>query len=57
MKADRKEHDLEKINTVPTSEELLDKAFRRASRAMSGKKITGRKTALEAKRIHGSDIC
>jgi nucleolar GTP-binding protein len=38
----------EKINTVPTSEELLDKAFRRASRAMSGKKITGRKTALEA---------
>ncbi|WP_407355092.1 NOG1 family protein [Methanolobus sp. WCC5] len=38
----------EKINTVPTSEELLDKAFRRASRAMSGKTITGRRTALEA---------
>lgn len=38
----------EKINTVPTSEELLNKAFRRATRAMSGKTITGRKTALEA---------
>lgn len=38
----------EKINTVPTSDELLDKSFRRATRAMSGKTITGRKTALEA---------
>ncbi len=38
----------EKINTVPTSEELVDKAFRRATRAMSGKKISGRKTAIEA---------
>lgn len=38
----------EKITTVPTSDELLDKAFRRATRAMSGKTITGRKTALEA---------
>ncbi|MDG6243947.1 MAG: NOG1 family protein [Methanolobus sp.] len=38
----------EKINTVPTSEELLDKAFRRATRAMSGKTITGRRTAIEA---------
>ncbi|TQD28340.1 NOG1 family protein [Methanolobus vulcani] len=38
----------EKINTVQTSEELLDKAFRRATRAMSGKNITGRKTAIEA---------
>ncbi|WP_094227476.1 NOG1 family protein [Methanolobus psychrotolerans] len=38
----------EKINTVPTSEELLNKSFRRATRAMSGKNITGRRTALEA---------
>jgi nucleolar GTP-binding protein len=38
----------EKINTVQTSEELLDKAFRRATRAMSGKTISGRKTAIEA---------
>jgi nucleolar GTP-binding protein len=38
----------EKINTVPTSEELLNKSFRRATRAMSGKTISGRKTALEA---------
>lgn len=38
----------EKINTVPTSDELLDKSFRRATRAMSGKTITGRKTALQA---------
>ncbi len=38
----------EKIRTVATSEELLDKAFRRAARAMAGKNITGRKTALEA---------
>ncbi len=38
----------EKIHTVPTSEEMLNKAFRRASRAMSGKTITGRRTAIEA---------
>ena len=38
----------EKINTVPSSEELLDKAFRRATRAMAGKTISGRKTAIEA---------
>ncbi|MBN2111048.1 MAG: NOG1 family protein [Methanosarcinaceae archaeon] len=38
----------EKIHTVPTSDELLDKAFRRASRAMSGKKVTGRETLLRA---------
>ncbi|MDY0387697.1 MAG: NOG1 family protein [Methanolobus sp.] len=38
----------EKINTVPTADELLDKSFRRATRAMSGKTITGRKTALQA---------
>ncbi|WP_406671403.1 NOG1 family protein [Methanolobus sp. ZRKC4] len=38
----------EKIHTVPTSDELVDKSFRRATRAMSGKKITGRKTALQA---------
>ncbi len=38
----------EKIPTVPTSEELLDKAFRRAARAKHGKKILDRKTKLEA---------
>lgn len=38
----------EKITTVPTSDELIDKAFKRASRAMSGKKITGRDTARQA---------
>lgn len=38
----------EKIHTVPTSDELVDKAFRRATRAMSGKTITGRETALKA---------
>lgn len=38
----------EKIHTVPTSDELLDKSFRRATRAMSGKTITGRETLLKA---------
>ncbi len=38
----------EKIHTVPTSDELVDKAFRRANRAMSGKTISGRDTALKA---------
>ena len=38
----------EKIPTVPTSEELLDKAFRRAARAKHGKRILDRKTKLEA---------
>ena len=38
----------EKINTVPTADELLNKSFRRATRAMSGKTISGRKTAIEA---------
>ncbi len=38
----------EKITTIPTSDELIDKAFKRASRAMSGKKITGRDTARQA---------
>ena len=38
----------EKIHTVPTSDELIDKAFKRASRAKSGKTITGRGTALKA---------
>ncbi|WP_319506257.1 NOG1 family protein [uncultured Methanolobus sp.] len=38
----------EKINTVPTADELLNKSFRKATRAMSGKTISGRKTALEA---------
>lgn len=38
----------EKIHTVPTSDELVDKAFRRATRAMSGKTITGRETSLKA---------
>lgn len=38
----------EKIPTVPTSEELLDKSFRRAARAKHGKRILDRKTKLEA---------
>ncbi len=38
----------EKIPTVPTSEELLDKAFRRAARAKHGKRILDRKSKLEA---------
>ncbi|KCZ71517.1 putative GTPase [Candidatus Methanoperedens nitroreducens] len=38
----------EKIPTVPTSEELLDKAFRRAARAKHGKRILDRKTKLDA---------
>ena len=38
----------EKIHTVPTSDELVGKAFRRASRAMSGKQITGRESAMKA---------
>ncbi|MDP2218408.1 MAG: NOG1 family protein [Methanolobus sp.] len=38
----------EKIHTVPTADELMDKAFRRATRAMSGKTISGRETALKA---------
>ncbi|MDW7731577.1 MAG: NOG1 family protein [Methanolobus sp.] len=38
----------EKIHTVPTSDELLDKSFRRATRAMSGKTVTGRETLLKA---------
>ena len=32
----------EKIHTVPTSEELINKAFKRAARAMSGKTIDSR---------------
>lgn len=38
----------EKIHTVPTSEELLNKAFKRAARAMSGKTIEGRESRLKA---------
>lgn len=38
----------EKIPTVPTSEELLDKSFRRAARAKHGKRILDRKTKLDA---------
>ncbi|MCZ7359991.1 MAG: NOG1 family protein [Candidatus Methanoperedens sp.] len=38
----------EKIPTVPTSEELLNKAFRRAARAKHGKRILDRKTKLKA---------
>ncbi|MCG7853448.1 MAG: NOG1 family protein [Methanosarcinaceae archaeon] len=38
----------EKIHTVPTSDELIDKAFKRAARAKSGKTIIGRGTALKA---------
>ncbi|MBQ3620680.1 MAG: NOG1 family protein [Methanosarcinaceae archaeon] len=38
----------EKIKTIPTSEELLDKSFRRATRAMAGKEITGPVSRREA---------
>ncbi|MFP4655007.1 MAG: NOG1 family protein [Methanohalobium sp.] len=38
----------EKIHSVPTSDELLDKAFRRASRARRGKKIRDIKSNREA---------
>lgn len=38
----------EKIPTVPTADELLDKSFRRATRAKRGKQILDRKSKLEA---------
>ncbi|HJH32710.1 MAG TPA: NOG1 family protein [Methanosarcinaceae archaeon] len=38
----------EKIHTVPTSDELIDKAFRRAARARAGKRTTGRVSAQKA---------
>ncbi|MBP2030624.1 nucleolar GTP-binding protein [Methanohalophilus levihalophilus] len=38
----------EKINTVPTSDELVDKAFRRGTRAMAGKDLRGREALLKA---------
>ncbi len=38
----------EKIPTVPTAEELLDKSYRRATRAKRGKQILDRKSKLAA---------
>ncbi|WP_440952982.1 NOG1 family protein [Methanococcoides sp. FTZ1] len=38
----------EKIHTVPTSDELIDKAFRRATRAKAGKTIRDNDSALRA---------
>lgn len=38
----------EKIPTVPTADELLDKAFRRAARAKHGKRILDRASKLKA---------
>ncbi|MBC7085525.1 MAG: NOG1 family protein [Methanomethylovorans sp.] len=38
----------EKIPTIPTSDELIDKAFRRGVRAATGKKIRGRASFLES---------
>jgi nucleolar GTP-binding protein len=38
----------EKIHTVPTSDELINKAFKRAARAMSGKTIDSRESRLRA---------
>lgn len=38
----------EKIKTIPTSEELLDKAYKRAVRTMAGKTIDGPNTRCEA---------
>jgi len=38
----------EKIPTVPTADELLDKSYRRATRAKRGKQILDRKSKLQA---------
>lgn len=38
----------EKIHTVPTSDELINKAFKRAARAMSGKTIESRESRFRA---------
>lgn len=38
----------EKLPTVPTSEELLDKSYRRAARAKHGKRIMDRRSKLKA---------
>ncbi|MCL2142103.1 MAG: NOG1 family protein [Methanimicrococcus sp.] len=38
----------EKIKSVPTSDELLDKAFRRSVRTRAGKKVDGPKSLCEA---------
>ncbi len=38
----------EKVPTVPTSEELLDKSYKRAARAKHGKRILDRKSKLKA---------
>ncbi|MGB8217789.1 MAG: NOG1 family protein [Candidatus Methanoperedens sp.] len=38
----------EKVPTVPTAEELLDKSFRRATRAKRGKRILDRDSKLQA---------
>ncbi len=38
----------EKIPTVPTAEELLDKSFRRATRAKRGKQVLDRESKLKA---------
>ena len=38
----------EKLPTVPTSEELLDKSYKRAARAKHGKRILDRKSKLDA---------
>ncbi|MCD4822535.1 MAG: NOG1 family protein [Methanococcoides sp.] len=38
----------EKIHTVPTSDELIDKAFRRAARAKAGKTVRDRDGAMKA---------
>ena len=38
----------EKIPTVPTADELLDKSFRRATRAKRGKQVLDRKSKVEA---------
>ncbi|MCX9024718.1 MAG: GTP-binding protein, partial [Candidatus Methanoperedens sp.] len=38
----------EKVPTVPTADELLDKSFRRATRAKRGKRILDRDSKLQA---------
>ncbi|HUW66508.1 MAG TPA: GTP-binding protein, partial [Candidatus Nanoarchaeia archaeon] len=49
----------EKIKTIPTSEELLDKAFRKASRARKGKTVKSvyaRKQADESMLLTATNI-
>ncbi|MFQ6061682.1 MAG: NOG1 family protein, partial [Methanosarcinales archaeon] len=46
----------EKIHTVPTADELINKAFRRASRARKGKKFVSKKTSEGSMILTASNI-